>query len=113
MMLTFYSCIFIFLFILIEITCIKGLTISCQKNRFIDYSQLVEASCLIESCILSLTCIDGKPCECKRDFVVRYNVTIEHEHEDDDEHDDDDSAVHLGVIHQSLIDDNQTILVSF
>ena len=110
------SYIFIFLFTLIQITSIKGLTTTkCQKNRFIDYNQLVETTCLIETCIHSPNCTHQLSCECKRDFVVRYNITIEHEDDDDDDHDDEDkeeSAVHLAVITYGPTDDTQEIIVS-
>jgi hypothetical protein len=49
---------------------------------------------MVETCILSSNCTDNTPCECQRDFVVRYNVTIEHGDDKDDEH---------GVVHSSVI----------
>jgi hypothetical protein len=90
---------------------INGLTTSCHKNKYIDYNQLIETDCLIETCILSSTCSNTSDtqCQCKRDFVVRYNVTIDHE---DDDHAKDDK-VHLAVITQAPVDDSQSIIVSF
>jgi hypothetical protein len=102
----------LFLFILIQIISIKGLTTSCHKNRFIDYNQMIETNCLIEACILSSNCADEASCECKRDYVVRYNVTIEHEADDHDDEHEEDSFVHLAVITQEPVDDNQSIIVS-
>ncbi|CAF0835694.1 unnamed protein product [Rotaria sordida] len=65
---------------------------------------MIETTCLIENCILSLNCTDYTPCKCIRDFVVRYNVTIKHE-------DDEDDIVHMSVITQKPIDDNQSIII--
>ncbi|CAF1433628.1 unnamed protein product [Adineta ricciae] len=91
------------LIILLQIVSVECLTTSCQKNRFIDYNQLIETRCIIESCILPSNCTVRAECECKRDYVVRYNVTIEHEDDEDDQHDDDEEGmnVHLGVISRS------------
>ncbi|CAF1515332.1 unnamed protein product [Adineta ricciae] len=92
------------LIIFLQIVTVECLTTSCQKNRFIDYSQLIKTRCTIENCILSSNCTTRYECECKRDYVVRYNVTIEHEDDEDDQHDDEDEeamSVHLGVISRS------------
>ncbi|UJR38163.1 hypothetical protein I4U23_030840 [Adineta vaga] len=105
----FNSCVLIFFFVFLQINSIDCLTTSCQKNRFIDYNKLIETRCLIEICIPSFNCTNELSCECKRDFVVRYNVTVDHEDDEDDEHEDEedeDSVVHLGVISHSPIDEN-------
>ena len=93
--------------------CVAGLTTDCKKNRFIDYNQMVKSSCLVENCVFALNCsrhTAEHPCPCKRDFVVRYNVTTEHE-DDDDDHDDEDCVTHFGVISQRPDDHHHEILV--
>ena len=96
---------------------VDGMVNSCKKNRFIDYNQMVKTSCLVENCVFALNCsrhTAEHPCPCKRDFVVRYNVTTEHEDDDDDDHDDEDDegcVTHFGVITQRPGDRRQKILV--
>ena len=91
------------LFVGVQLPTIAGVTDSCKKNRFIDYNQMLETSCLIETCVFVSNCSLTPLCPCKRDFVVRYNVTIDH--------DDDEPDSHLGVITQSPVDEEQVILV--
>lgn len=94
--------------------CVDASTPSCKKNRFIDYNQMVETSCLVENCVFAWNCsrhTADRPCPCKRDFVVRYNVTTEHEDDDDDDHDDEDYVTHFGVITQRPVERRQKILV--
>ncbi|CAF0720108.1 unnamed protein product [Adineta steineri] len=109
-----YLNISISLVILLKITSIDGLATSCQKNRFIDYNQLIETTCLINDCIRLYICSDTLPCKCKRDFVVQYNVSIEHDDDQDDEHDDETDAqrfLHFGVITQAPVGHNRTIII--
>ena len=97
---------------------IQGVTGICKENKYIDYNQMVETNCLIVMCIQASNCsqADRTSCPCKRDFVVRYNVTTAHDdeldHEDDDEEHNDLSATHLTVITQQPDNDNPVILVS-
>lgn len=100
----------------IQLESIVGVTPSCKKNRFIDYSQVVETECIVEACIHYANCTltETERCPCKRDFVVRYNVTTEHEDDDDDEHDDEDIiegvTTHLGVITQHPDDEDMIVV---
>lgn len=113
-----FSCTSLSLAVLLvaQLGSVDGLTTSCQKNRFIDYSQLIETDCLVENCILASNCTGRSACECKRDFVVRYNVTADHEEDEDHDHDEEDeesSLVHFSVIAQPPPDDTHPeILVS-
>ena len=98
--------------ILLQSILVESEGTSCKSNRFIDYNQMVETHCLIETCILHLRCNDTRNdvCPCKRAFVVRYNVTTEHEDDEDDEHEDEDEdeegvTMHLAVINQQPEDD--------
>lgn len=71
---------------------------------------MITTTCLIENYIFLLNCTDHTLCECTRDFVVRYNVTIKHQDDDDD--DDELSIVHFSFILKKSINNNQSILVS-
>lgn len=75
---------------------------NCHKNTYVDYDELIETRCTIELCLLGSTWRPetSQRSSCERDFVVRYNISSDHN--------GSDTKAHFSVIYHRPLEREHT-----